>query len=298
MHYEVQSTQSRRQLTLPRTAPNYPYGEVSLMAGRAEAACGVVCAVGSARGHPWFFSLPHARSALIATGPVLVTQTSETAGERTRNGFRVTRTEALRQRLSEDIIRGALEPGSPLDEADLAKRFGVSRTPVREAIRNLAASGLVETRPHRGAVVALPTLSRLMDMFKAMAELEALCAGLAAEEMSPAERTKLQKLHDEMAGLVAADDAARYRDRNERFHAMIYAGTHNSYLAEITLLTRARVSPFRRAQFGQPGRVAESHREHSLVVDAIMARDRAAATEHMRLHIDIVRDAYQKLQGR
>ena len=75
-------------------------------------------------------------------------------------------------------MRGALLPGAALDETELARRFSVSRTPVREAIRQLAASGLVEARAHRGAVVAQPTEERLIGMFEAMAELEALCAGL------------------------------------------------------------------------------------------------------------------------
>ena len=100
----------------------------------------------------------------------------------------VTHTEALRLQLSDAIVSGQLEPGTPLDEQELATRFGVSRTPVREAIRQLSASGLVSVRPHRGAVVALPTPSQLNDMFEAMAELEALCAGLAARNMTVPER--------------------------------------------------------------------------------------------------------------
>src|SRR6478752_9163616 len=104
-----------------------------------------------------------------------------------------TRTEALRLQIADEIISGALEPGTPLDEQELAARFGVSRTPVREAIRQLAASGLVSVRPHRGAVVALPTPTQLDDMFEAMAELEALCAGLAARNMTVPERRGLEE---------------------------------------------------------------------------------------------------------
>jgi len=90
---------------------------------------------------------------------------------------RKTRAEELRAQLADDIVRGILIPGQTLDEMELARRFGVSRTPVREAIRQLAASGLIETRPHRGAVVARPRHERILGMFEAMAELEALCAG-------------------------------------------------------------------------------------------------------------------------
>src|SRR5207245_11006201 len=101
---------------------------------------------------------------------------------------KVTRAEELRLQLADEIVRGVLRPGAPLDETDIARRFNVSRTPVREALRQLAASGLIDARAHRGAVVARPSIERLTGMFEAMAELEALCAGLAAERMLPAER--------------------------------------------------------------------------------------------------------------
>jgi len=107
---------------------------------------------------------------------------------------RVTRAEELRLQLADEIVRGALAPGAPLDETDIARRFNVSRTPVREALRQLAASGLVEARAHRGAVVARPSLERLNGMFEAMAELEALCAGLAAERMPAIERARLEAM--------------------------------------------------------------------------------------------------------
>ncbi len=93
--------------------------------------------------------------------------------------------ETIRLQLADEIIRGVLAPGAILDETALAGRFHVSRTPVREAIRQLAASGLVESRAHRGSVVAWPSHERLIGMFEAMAELEALCAGLAAARTTP-----------------------------------------------------------------------------------------------------------------
>ncbi len=203
-----------------------------------------------------------------------------------------TRTEALRRQIADEIVSGALRPGTPLDEMDLARRFGVSRTPVREAIRLLTASGLVETRAHRGASVAHPAPERLSDMFQAMAELEGLCAGLAAIRMTPRERRELEMLHRDMAGLARRDDPDRYNAMNEVFHGAIYAGAHNDYLAEMTLQTRTRVSPFRRAQFRASGRTSLSHAEHEAVVQAIQRGDREAAASAMRDHIDIVRDAY------
>src|SRR5271163_2771535 len=91
-----------------------------------------------------------------------------------------TRAAQLAGQIGDDIIHARLAPGVRLDETELARRFGVSRTPVREAIRQLVASGLVEARAHRGALVARPSAERLEGMFEAMAELESLCAGLAA----------------------------------------------------------------------------------------------------------------------
>jgi DNA-binding GntR family transcriptional regulator len=210
----------------------------------------------------------------------------------------LTRTETLRLQIADEIVSGALEPGTPLDEQELAARFGVSRTPVREAIRQLSASGLVSVRPHRGAVVALPTPAQLNDMFEAMAELEALCAGLAARNMTVAERRGLEVLHNDLRLLVHQGDPASYHEKNEAFHAAIYAGSHNGYLAELTLMTRTRVAPFRRAQFRATGRLGGSYQEHDLIVQAILRGDQPGAIEAMRAHIGIVRDAFRSYAER
>ena len=206
---------------------------------------------------------------------------------------RRTLAEELRLQLADEIVRGAIPPGSGLDETELARRFGVSRTPVREAIRQLAASGLVEVRPHRGAVVARPSEERLLGMFEAMAELEALCAGLAAERMSPAERGQLESVHEELRTLIQGGDPQCYHEANENFHAVIYAGAHNDYLAEMTHATRRRVQPFRRAQFRNLGRLAKSHVEHDCVVVAILRGDREGAAAAMRAHIMLVCQEYE-----
>ena len=208
-----------------------------------------------------------------------------------------TRTEELRLTLADEIVQGRLRPGTPLEEVEIAKRFGVSRTPVREAIRELAASGLVEARPHRSALVALPSLERLRGMFDVMAELEAICAGLAAVHMTSGERLGLQGLHEALADLVRRGDPQRYHEVNERFHGAIYTGSHNEYLAEITFATRARLSPFRRAQFRTLGRLALSHAEHERVVTAILRGDKTAAEAAMRGHITLVEDAYERYTG-
>lgn len=206
---------------------------------------------------------------------------------------KVTRAEELRLQLADDIVRGVLPPGAALDETDIARRFSVSRTPVREALRQLVASGLVEARPHRGAVVAQPSPDRLTEMFEAMGELEALCAWFAAERMSPTDRQKLEAIHDELRVLSHAGNPERFHSVNERFHNAIYAGSQNSYIAEMTLATRVRVQPFRRAQFRNLGRLAKSHAEHDRVVIAILRGDKAGAAAAMRAHIELVRGEYE-----
>jgi DNA-binding GntR family transcriptional regulator len=206
---------------------------------------------------------------------------------------KITRAEELRLQLADEIVRGALAPGAPLDETDIARRFSVSRTPVREALRQLAASGLVEARAHRGAVVARPSLDRLNGMFEAMAELEALCAGLAAERMTATERARLEAIHEELRVLSHAGNPERFHFVNERFHNAIYAGSQNDYIAEMTLATRVRVQPFRRAQFRNLGRLAKSHAEHDRVVVAILRGDRVGAASAMRAHIELVRGEYE-----
>ena len=216
-----------------------------------------------------------------------------TAEDPTVKWPRRTRTEELRLRLSDDIVRGQLAPGAALDETELARRFSVSRTPVREAIRMLAASGLVEVRAHRAAVVARPTHEHLIGMFEVMAELESLCAGYAADRMRGAERRALEEAHEKLRVLIQRGDPQRYYEVNEAFHATIYAGAHNSYLAEITLATRGRVQPFRRAQFRNLGRLAKSHAEHDRVVQAILRGERVLAAQNMYAHIIKVRDEYE-----
>jgi DNA-binding GntR family transcriptional regulator len=206
---------------------------------------------------------------------------------------KVTRAEELRLQLADDIVRGALPPGAALDESEIARRFNVSRTPVREALRQLVASGLVDSRAHRGAVVARPSIERLTGMFEAMAELESICAGLAAERMPPAERQALEAVHEELRLLSYAGNPDRFHEVNERFHNAIYAGSQNGYIAEMTLATRVRVQPFRRAQFRNLGRLAKSHAEHDRVVVAIMRGDRTGAASAMRAHIELVRDEYE-----
>jgi DNA-binding GntR family transcriptional regulator len=209
-----------------------------------------------------------------------------------------TSAEEIRRGLADRIISGALSPGMALDESQLAAEFAVSRTPVREALRLLAASGLVDQKPHAKALVAKPDERQLAGMFEVMGYLEALCAGLSAVAMTKVERDGLDALHIAMSALVREGDAAGYAEANDTFHAAIYDGSHNAYLAEITRSTRQRLQPFRLAQFGELGRLLKSHAEHGVIVEAILRGDSGEAQNAMRRHISIVGDAVQRLGRR
>src|SRR5258708_6042571 len=136
----------------------------------------------------------------------------------------MTKAQAMVQAIADDIVHGRFLPGTALDETALAAAYGVSRTPTREALRQLEAIGLVKGRARRGALVTDVTEQQLDDMFAVMAELEALCARWSALQMTAAERRTLQAIHDDSAAFVAAGDRASYIEANSRFHEAIYKG--------------------------------------------------------------------------
>jgi DNA-binding GntR family transcriptional regulator len=201
--------------------------------------------------------------------------------------------EKLATAIADGILSGVLKPGLRLDEVRLAQRHGVSRTPVREALRQLTTSGLIDMRPRKGAIVSKATPEQVESMFVAMAEMEATCARLAAISMTPVERRRLQSRHDAMTALAAAGSTDDYSDANVAFHSAIYAGAHNRPLAEFALSLRRRLGPFRRAQFRVEGRLTRSSREHDAVVRAILAGDAAGAHAAMLHHVSLVEDAFE-----
>ncbi|WP_375464384.1 GntR family transcriptional regulator [uncultured Methylobacterium sp.] len=208
---------------------------------------------------------------------------------------RQTQADKLISEIADAILAGTLAPGTRLDEQMLADRYAVSRTPVREAIRQLASTGLVEVRPRRSAVVAEITAEHLETMFIAMGELEATCARLSAIRMTPIERRRLQVQHARMAALVEDDDVAGFAEANHVFHGLIYAGTHNSILSDMATALRRRLGPYRRAQFRSPGRLPRSQAEHETVTLAILSGDAAAAHAAMLNHVSLVEDAFSRL---
>jgi len=196
-----------------------------------------------------------------------------------------TLSESIRVRLADEITSGALAPGSEIDEQGVADRFGVSRTPVREALRDLAAVGLVEIEPRRGVRVARLTADRLGEMFEVMAETEAMCARLATYRMTAVERLALQELHQRSGEAASRGDVDGYDALNRDFHSALYRGTHNAFLADHAAALRLRVAPFRRAQFRGPQRLARSHEEHEQLLRQILRGDGEEVARLMRAHM-------------
>lgn len=194
----------------------------------------------------------------------------------------------LRNGIADLILSRALQPGDRLDEQTLAKRFGVSRTPVREALHHLASSGLVEMRPRRPAVVRRLSDGELADSFEALGELEALCARYAAERMTHAERLQLMSLIEKAGQVAAETDAPAYRALDADFHNLIHMGSHNSGLSRMAKQIRMQTAPYSSAPYTIPGYVPQisvPHAQHRKIADAILARNPGLAHASMIDHI-------------
>ena len=188
---------------------------------------------------------------------------------------------------SKRIVNGQYRPGTKLDEVELAASFNVSRTPIREALIQLSAAGLVDTRPRRGAVVAEVSSLRLAEMFDFMAELEAACARRAAVLASDVEISQLVSAHEACRSALDAEDPDRYYRLNQQFHLVLYGMAHNGFLAEQTTLMQRRLRAYRRLQLRIPNRMASSFEEHAGVVEAIQAKNPNLAAERIRAHVNI-----------
>ena len=196
-----------------------------------------------------------------------------------------TRAEALREAIEDRVATGVYPPGMHMDEAELAQKFGVSRTPLREALIQLASTGLLSLRPRRGVVVTDVAPQRLLEMFEVKAELEAMCGRLAARRMSSAEHALLQDAHRACEAARLASDPDDYYHKNERFHHLIYAASHSGFLAEQASALHRRLRPYRRLQLRVRNRIGASFNEHARIVDALVRGDADQAAEALRGHI-------------
>ncbi|KAA8994994.1 GntR family transcriptional regulator [Affinibrenneria salicis] len=198
--------------------------------------------------------------------------------------------DGLKKALEKEIASGTLEPGKRLDEKEIAARFDVSRTPVREAFRLLAADGLVDLNGRQGVMVRALSVNTLLEMFQVMAELEGLCARLAARRISPEKLQQLQQIHQQMVDQGPALSPAAFYDMNLTFHEAIYSIARNEFLAEETRALRNRVGVYRRRVTFHPGRVMKTLEEHSEIIQSIAHNDGDAAHAAMRKHLTLLGD--------
>lgn len=192
--------------------------------------------------------------------------------------------EIVFESLREAIISGRLKPGERLMEAQLAEELGVSRTPVREAVRKLELEGFVAMLPRKGAYVAGISLKDIVDVFEIRGALEALAAGLAAERITDGELDEMERYllrssacdREHLSDFVAADTG---------FHELIYKASRNQRLIQIVTLLQEQVQRFRTVSLSQPGRFKDAIEEHRQIIEAISERNvelaQALAKEHI-----------------
>ena len=196
-----------------------------------------------------------------------------------------TQADTVRLAIEREIFGGQLAPGDALEEGRLADRFGVSRTPVREAITQLAQAGLVTKRAHKRAVVSQLDPSTLLELFEALAELEGAAVFLSTSRMSAVEKLKLKDIHEAAAkNLRSGGDPNEYADLGFAFHQQIVRGCHNTALIETTEWLSLRVLPYRRFQVVAPGRLQRNQTHHDAIISTIFAGDAESAREEIRRH--------------
>jgi DNA-binding GntR family transcriptional regulator len=193
------------------------------------------------------------------------------------------------------IVTGSFADGERLDEIRLSEHFGVSRTPIREALQKLAASGLVEQRPRRGVFVIEPGPVELVEMFEAMAELEAACGHLAAKRITESGLQMLRETNNLCKNAVAENDADQYYAHNERFHHLIYDAAQSSYLRDLAIKLQKRLKPYRRMQLHLRGRLEQSMSEHGAILSALFDGDSVRASDELRRHVAVQGEKFHHL---
>jgi DNA-binding GntR family transcriptional regulator len=186
--------------------------------------------------------------------------------------------ELLRQR----IFARELEPGSWIDELKLAEEYGISRTPLREALKVLAAEGLVTMKVRRGAYVTEVSEKDLADVYHLLSLLESDAAGVVAERATDAELAELQTLHEELEAAVGERD--RFFALNEQFHMRVLELASNRWREQMVADLRKVMKLNRHNSLLKTGRIEESLAEHRAIVAALAQRNTALAVQRMREH--------------
>jgi DNA-binding GntR family transcriptional regulator len=207
-------------------------------------------------------------------------------GSRSRLGARATSAALVHERLREDILSLALPPGAALSENDLAKSFGVSRTPVREALLRLADESLVEIVPKSGTTVSRIPYAKLAEAIVIRRALEEVAVRKAAERASKSQLTGLRAIIERQREADAADDAEAFHHADEALHAAIAEAAGYPGIWVLVRQVKFHVDRFRRLTLPQQGRIPRVIEEHEAVVDALERRDGEAALRAMDFHLD------------
>ncbi|MHB8172417.1 MAG: GntR family transcriptional regulator [Thermincolia bacterium] len=194
--------------------------------------------------------------------------------------------EIVFESLREAIINGNLKPGERMMEIQLAEEMGVSRTPVREAIRKLELEGFVVMVPRKGAYVASISIKDIADVFEIRAALESLAAGLAAERITEDELESMERSLVRVAEATEANDLESLINMDTDFHEILYKASRNERLVQIISNLREQIQRFRTTSLAHPGRMKVALEEHKQIVEAISQRDVEAARNLAREHIE------------
>jgi len=191
----------------------------------------------------------------------------------------------IERALMDDIAAGALRPGERLDEVRLTERFGVSRTPIREALSRLVAQGVLVPGEKRGVQVASYSREQLAQVFEAMHEIEAACARIVAQRLTLLARAEIEAAQAACVAAAEAGDTPSYLRANEQFHETIYRATGNPYIAELASDFRRRTGPFRAKKFASADDLIASAKSHEALIASIFSEDSKAANDGMRAHM-------------
>jgi len=201
--------------------------------------------------------------------------------------------EEVAARLRDMIVEGELEPGTRVPERELCLRFGISRTPLREALKILASEGLIDLQHHRGAVIASLTAEALDDLFQVMGALEALAGRIACERASDAAIGDIRTLHERMLGHHARGELSDYFRLNQRIHEGIVAAAGNLILSQLYRGLSVRIRRARYMANLSKARWDQAVAEHQQILEALTARDGARLgrllEEHLRHKLDVVK---------
>ncbi len=194
--------------------------------------------------------------------------------------------EIVFETLREAIINATLKPGERLMEIQLAEEMGVSRTPVREAIRKLELEGFVVMVPRKGAYVADISTKDIADVFEIRAALEGLAAGLAAERITEEELEKLERILVKIGECVKNNDLEKLIEVDTEFHDTLFKASRNERLVQIVSNLREQIQRFRTASLSTPGRMKYALEEHKKIVEAVSERNVELAQALAREHIE------------